>query len=116
MLNHRKTRRRTLCPISEKSLLKEIAEDEKLKKIEIIHGYVHHKRLIPQHIYCKLKALRICENCGKNINYPPEIHHRIQVKREGKNCLNNLIAICKECHGIFGDMEKENEQRRNNNM
>lgn len=107
MKNNRHTRRRTLCPVSEKSLLKEIAEDEKLKKIEVIHGYTHHKRLIPKTLYCKLKALRVCENCGKNINYPPEIHHRIPVRKGGSNTdINNLIALCKSCHPIFDDMER----------
>lgn len=101
MLNHRHTDRRTKVSVKESVLLKQIEEDQKVKKIEIIHGYIHHKRLIPQHIYCKLKALRVCENCGKEINYPPEIHHIIPKKLGGKECFNNLIAVCKICHEIL---------------
>ena len=111
MLNHRKTRRRTLCPVSEKSLLKDIEKDEKLKKIEVIHGYIQHHRLIPQTLYCKLKALRVCQNCGKEIHYPPEIHHKIPVRRGGQSIESNLLALCKSCHLIFDDMERENENQ-----
>jgi predicted restriction endonuclease len=106
MLNHRHTRRRTLCPVSEKSLLKDIEKDEKLHKIQIVHGYIHHKRLIPQTIYCKLKALRQCENCHKNITYPPEIHHLKPVKLQGSNTdIKNLLAVCRECHKILDKEE-----------
>lgn len=108
MLNHRHTRRRTRCPISEKSLLQDIKKDETIHKIEVIHGYIHHKRLIPQKIYCKLKALRICENCGKNIIYPPEIHHIKPRKFNGSNTdINNLIAVCRECHRMLDQAEKQ---------
>lgn len=88
-----------MTTVKESVLLKQIEEDEKVKKIQIIHGYIHRKRYIPQHIYCKLKALRQCENCGKEINYPPEIHHLTPVRRKGSNTNpDNLIALCKECH------------------
>jgi 5-methylcytosine-specific restriction endonuclease McrA len=101
-----------MCPVSEKTLLKDIEKDATLKKIEVVHGYVHHKRLIPQTIYCKLKALRKCEKCGKNIHYPPQIHHLKPVKQKGSNTdINNLIALCRECHDIMDKEALHNEDK-----
>lgn len=110
-MNHRHTRRRTLCPLSEKSLLNDIKKDETLHKIQVIHGYIHRHRLIPQHIYCKLKALRVCENCGRKIDYPPEIHHIRSKKEGGKETLENLLAVCEKCHK-FLDAQNELERHK----
>lgn len=113
MLNHRPTRRRTKCPISEHSLLKDIEKDKTLKKIEVRHEYIRRKRLIPQHIYCKLKAQRKCDRCGKQINYPPELHHIQFKKYNGSNKESNLKALCKECHeGIHKEEEYEKQHTK----
>ena len=116
MLNHRKTLRRSRTPISEKSILKIIEEDKKIKKIEITHEYTRRKRLIPQYIYCKLKAQRKCDRCGKEINYPPQLHH-IQFKsRGGSNSdIKNLKALCIECHEGIHKEEKYAKQNENQN-
>jgi 5-methylcytosine-specific restriction endonuclease McrA len=40
-----------------------------------------------------------CGNCNNKLDYTYEIDHKIRLEHGGGNDVNNLIALCRECHG-----------------
>ena len=41
-----------------------------------------------------------CGNCRQQLNHTFEIDHRIRLEYGGGNDVQNLIALCRNCHGI----------------
>jgi hypothetical protein len=46
-----------------------------------------------------------CGNCNKVLNAWFEVDHKIRLEYGGDNQLDNLIALCRECHGEKTAME-----------
>lgn len=40
-----------------------------------------------------------CGNCNNQLNHTFEIDHKIRLEYGGTNDINNLIALCRNCHG-----------------
>jgi len=40
-----------------------------------------------------------CGQCGKQLDYTYEVDHKIRLEHGGGNDVQNLIALCRECHG-----------------
>ena len=40
-----------------------------------------------------------CGNCGKQLNAWFEVDHKIRLDNGGSNEVQNLVAMCRECHG-----------------
>ena len=40
-----------------------------------------------------------CGHCKNKLSYTYEIDHNIALKDGGDNSVENLIALCRECHG-----------------
>jgi hypothetical protein len=40
-----------------------------------------------------------CGNCKNQLNHTFEIDHKIRLEYGGTNDINNLIALCRNCHG-----------------
>jgi len=40
-----------------------------------------------------------CGNCREQLNHTFEIDHRVRLEYGGGNDVNNLIALCRNCHG-----------------
>ena len=40
-----------------------------------------------------------CGNCGKQLNAWFEVDHKIRLDNGGSNEVQNLVALCRECHG-----------------
>ncbi len=40
-----------------------------------------------------------CGNCNKQLNAWFEVDHKISLEHQGTNHVNNLVALCRECHG-----------------
>lgn len=40
-----------------------------------------------------------CGNCGNILNAWFEVDHRVRLEHGGSNDANNLVAMCRECHG-----------------
>ena len=40
-----------------------------------------------------------CGNCGKQLNAWFEVDHKIRLDNGGSNDVQNLVAMCRECHG-----------------
>ena len=41
-----------------------------------------------------------CENCMKQLDHTYEIDHKIRLEYGGSNDVQNLVALCRNCHGI----------------
>lgn len=41
----------------------------------------------------------ICRKCNKKLNHTFEVDHVIRLENGGTNEVNNLEALCRECHG-----------------
>lgn len=41
----------------------------------------------------------LCGNCSKILDFTYEIDHKVPLFKGGTNEYNNLIALCRECHG-----------------
>jgi hypothetical protein len=41
-----------------------------------------------------------CGNCGSQLNHTFEIDHKIRLEYGGGNDVQNLIALCRNCHGL----------------
>lgn len=39
-----------------------------------------------------------CEVCGRTIDERCALHHRLPVGAEGRNAVENVLALCGECH------------------
>lgn len=46
-----------------------------------------------------------CGNCGKQLNAWFEVDHKIRLEYGGTNHVDNLVALCRECHGEKTAME-----------
>jgi 5-methylcytosine-specific restriction endonuclease McrA len=46
-----------------------------------------------------------CGNCGKTLNAWYEIDHKQRLEHGGSNEVDNLVALCRECHGEKTAME-----------
>jgi hypothetical protein len=46
-----------------------------------------------------------CGNCKTQLNAWFEVDHKIRLEHGGGNDVNNLIALCRECHGQKTSME-----------
>ena len=40
-----------------------------------------------------------CGQCNKQLDYTYEVDHKIRLEHGGGNDVQNLIALCRECHG-----------------
>ena len=40
-----------------------------------------------------------CEDCGDQLNAWFEVDHKIRLEYGGSNHIDNLVALCRECHG-----------------
>jgi hypothetical protein len=40
-----------------------------------------------------------CGECRKQLDYTYEVDHRIRLEHGGGNDVQNLVALCRECHG-----------------
>lgn len=40
-----------------------------------------------------------CGECSKQLDYTYEVDHKIRLEHGGGNDVQNLIALCRECHG-----------------
>ena len=40
-----------------------------------------------------------CGQCDKQLDYTYEVDHKIRLEHGGGNDVQNLIALCRECHG-----------------
>jgi 5-methylcytosine-specific restriction endonuclease McrA len=40
-----------------------------------------------------------CGHCGKQLNAWFEVDHKIRLDNGGSNEVQNLVALCRECHG-----------------
>ena len=41
-----------------------------------------------------------CNECGEQLNHTFEIDHRVRLEYGGSNDVQNLVALCRNCHGI----------------
>ena len=66
----------------------------------------------------------LCQECGGK---GKECHHIVPRSLDGLDCTNNLILLCRKCHGIVQDLPdhyeekylnkvKKNEQRLRRNL
>jgi hypothetical protein len=46
-----------------------------------------------------------CGNCKSQLDHTYEIDHRIRLEYGGGNDVDNLIALCRNCHGKKTDSE-----------
>jgi hypothetical protein len=46
-----------------------------------------------------------CGHCGAQLNAWFEVDHKIRLEHGGGNDVNNLVALCRECHGKKTAME-----------
>lgn len=46
-----------------------------------------------------------CEKCQQQLNAWFEVDHRVRLEYGGGNDVNNLVALCRECHGEKTAME-----------
>jgi 5-methylcytosine-specific restriction endonuclease McrA len=46
-----------------------------------------------------------CGDCGSRLNAWFEVDHKIRLEHGGGNDVNNLIALCRDCHGKKTAME-----------
>ena len=46
-----------------------------------------------------------CGNCNQQLNHTFEIDHKTRLEYGGSNDVNNLIALCRNCHGNKTAME-----------
>ena len=47
-----------------------------------------------------------CGKCGNQLNAWFEVDHKIRLEYGGSNHVNNLVALCRECHGEKTMMDK----------
>jgi hypothetical protein len=40
-----------------------------------------------------------CGNCKQQLNHTFEIDHKIRLENNGSNDVENLVALCRNCHG-----------------
>ena len=50
-----------------------------------------------------------CGDCGNLLDYTYEIDHQIPLFKGGTNDINNLIALCRSCHGRKTILEINNK-------
>jgi hypothetical protein len=41
-----------------------------------------------------------CGQCNAQLNHTYEIDHRVRLEYGGSNDVNNLVALCRNCHGV----------------
>jgi hypothetical protein len=46
-----------------------------------------------------------CEDCGEQLSAWFEVDHKIRLEYGGSNHIDNLVALCRECHGRKTTME-----------
>ena len=46
-----------------------------------------------------------CGDCGEQLNAWFEVDHKIRLEHGGGNDVQNLVALCRECHGKKTAME-----------
>lgn len=47
-----------------------------------------------------------CGKCGNQLNAWFEVDHKVRLEYGGSNHVNNLVALCRECHGEKTMMDK----------
>ena len=50
-----------------------------------------------------------CENCKKELDASFEVHHKTPLYLGGDNTIENLTALCRNCHGIETVKDKVSE-------
>jgi hypothetical protein len=51
----------------------------------------------------------ICETCNSMLNYTFEVDHKIALENGGSNHVDNLVALCRECHGKKTALDRMNK-------
>lgn len=51
-----------------------------------------------------------CAECGERLKHTFEVDHRIRLDQGGSNDADNLVALCRECHGQKTAMEVMNRR------
>jgi len=46
-----------------------------------------------------------CGNCREQLKHTFEIDHKVRLDNGGNNDVSNLVALCRECHGMKTSME-----------
>jgi hypothetical protein len=46
-----------------------------------------------------------CGNCGQKLNHTYEVDHKVRLEYGGSNDVDNLVALCRNCHGNKTAME-----------
>jgi hypothetical protein len=46
-----------------------------------------------------------CGNCKQQLNHTFEIDHKVRLEYDGSNNVDNLVALCRNCHGEKTAME-----------
>ena len=46
-----------------------------------------------------------CEDCGEQLSAWFEVDHKVRLEYGGSNHVDNLVALCRECHGRKTTME-----------
>lgn len=46
------------------------------------------------------RACGFCENCGTPCRQSGEAHHKIHRSQGGKWTLDNIVFLCRTCHGL----------------
>jgi hypothetical protein len=41
----------------------------------------------------------VCDSCKRTLTHTYEIDHRVRLEHGGSNDVDNLVALCRECHG-----------------
>lgn len=51
-----------------------------------------------------------CAECGERLKHTFEVDHRVRLDQGGSNDADNLVALCRECHGQKTAMEVMNRR------
>jgi len=71
---------------------------------------IEYKKIYLNHFdYCEQDYIP-CENCG---NRAADIHHLKFKSQGGRDEINNLMALCRECHSKAHELKEFNEKLRN---
>lgn len=52
-----------------------------------------------------------CANCNQQLNHTFEVDHKIRLEYGGSNEIDNLSALCRNCHGLKTASENINKYR-----
>ena len=76
-------------------------------KEKIMRTYMEKWRWVPMKLYMEVKKRKKCKLCGRKIKGLPEVHHKIPVSKGGGNNIENLMAVHKDCHRRWHELNGE---------